>query len=80
MDCSLLGSSVHGIFRAKVLEWVAISFSNLNAKQVWKIILKTKSEITDLNPGPWDLNGNASYGRFKDKIRIQIGHSLVIFQ
>ena len=28
MDCSLLGSSVDGIFRAKVLEWVAISFSN----------------------------------------------------
>ena len=28
MDCSLLGSSVHGIFQAKVLEWVAIAFSN----------------------------------------------------
>ena len=27
MDCSLQGSSVHGIFQAKVLEWVAISFS-----------------------------------------------------
>ena len=27
MDCSLPGSSVHGIFWAKVLEWVAISFS-----------------------------------------------------
>ena len=27
MDCSLLGSSVHGIFQAKVLEWVAISFT-----------------------------------------------------
>ena len=27
MDYSLSGSSVHGIFRAKVLEWVAISFS-----------------------------------------------------
>ena len=26
MDCSLLGSSVHGIFQARVLEWVAISF------------------------------------------------------
>ena len=28
MDCSLLGSSIHGIFQARVLEWVAISFSN----------------------------------------------------
>ena len=27
MDCSLLGSSVHGLFQARVLEWVAISFS-----------------------------------------------------
>ena len=27
MACSLPGSSVHGIFQARVLEWVAISFS-----------------------------------------------------
>ena len=27
MDCSLLGSSVYGIFQVRVLEWVAISFS-----------------------------------------------------
>ena len=27
MDCSLPGSSVHGIFQTKVLEWVTISFS-----------------------------------------------------
>ena len=27
MNCSLLGSSIHGIFQARVLEWVAISFS-----------------------------------------------------
>ena len=27
MDYSLQGSSVHGIFQARVLEWVAISFS-----------------------------------------------------
>ena len=26
MDCSLPGSSIHGIFQARVLEWVAISF------------------------------------------------------
>ena len=27
MDCSLPGSSVHGIFQARILEWVSISFS-----------------------------------------------------
>ena len=28
MDCSLPGFSVHGIFQARVLEWVAIAFSD----------------------------------------------------
>ena len=27
MDCSLLGSSIHGIFQARILEWGAIAFS-----------------------------------------------------
>ena len=25
MDCSLPGSSIHGIFQARILEWVAIA-------------------------------------------------------
>ena len=29
MDCSPLGSSVHGIFQARVLEWGAIAFSDM---------------------------------------------------
>ena len=28
MDCSLPGSSIHGIFQARLLEWGAIAFSN----------------------------------------------------
>ena len=31
MDCSLPGSSIHGIFQARVLEWGAIAFSAHNA-------------------------------------------------
>ena len=27
MDCNLPGSSIHGIFQARVLEWGAIAFS-----------------------------------------------------
>ena len=27
VDCSLPGSSVHGVLQARLLEWVAISFS-----------------------------------------------------
>ena len=33
MDCSPPGSSVHGIFHAKVLEWGDITFSHLNIKK-----------------------------------------------
>ena len=29
-DCSSPGSSVHGISQARILEWVAISFSNMS--------------------------------------------------
>ena len=31
MDCSPSGSSVHGIFQTRILEWVAISFFHDNA-------------------------------------------------
>ena len=31
LDCSPPGSSVHGIFQARVLEWVAIAFSSILA-------------------------------------------------
>ena len=31
MDCSLPGSSIHGIFQARVLEWGAIAFSKVGA-------------------------------------------------
>jgi len=33
MDCSLPGSSVHGIFPAGVLEWGAIAFKGKNKKK-----------------------------------------------
>ena len=36
MDCSLPGSSVHGIFQARILEWVAIAFSRRTLQ--WVII------------------------------------------
>ena len=40
MDCSLPGSSAHGIFQARVLEWGAIAFS------VTYIIVKIKGKET----------------------------------
>ena len=35
MDCSLSGSSIHGIFQARVLEWIAISLSNSHPSSQW---------------------------------------------
>ena len=32
MDCSLTGSSIHGIFQARILEWAAISFSRRSSQ------------------------------------------------
>ena len=32
MDCSLPGSSVHGVLQARILEWVAISFSRWSSQ------------------------------------------------
>ena len=34
MDCSLPGSSIHGIFQARVLEWVAIAFSEWTSRSL----------------------------------------------
>ena len=41
MDCSLPGSSIHGILQARTLEWVAISFSKTNYR-------KKESEVAQL--------------------------------
>ena len=41
MDCSLPGSSVHGIFQARVLEWGAIAFSVISIR----IAIKCKNQV-----------------------------------
>ena len=37
MDCSLPGSSIHGIFQARVLEWGAIAFSQLIPREAQSV-------------------------------------------
>ena len=44
MDCSLPGSSVHGIFQARVLEWGAIAFSEATVYGV----AKNRTRLNDL--------------------------------
>ena len=46
MYCSLPGSSVHGIFQARVLEWGAIAFSDFTAIN---ILLMNKHQCPFLN-------------------------------
>ena len=40
MDCTLPGSSIHGIFQARVLEWGAIVFSTMDMSfsKLWGIV------------------------------------------
>ena len=42
MDCSLLGSSVHGIFQARALEWGAIAFSHILSRFVIIFLPRSK--------------------------------------
>ena len=48
MDCSLPGSSVRGIFQAKVLEWSAIAFSVSYYKAFKRVLENRKARTGDL--------------------------------
>ena len=46
MNCSLPGSSIHGIFQARVLEWVAIAFTNsVSRKPIFSSGLEINTSI-----------------------------------
>ena len=55
MDCRLPGSFVHGIFRARVLEWVAISFSkiSMNVGQFGNLATE---KVTDKENVKWKIH------------------------
>ena len=48
IDCSLPGSSVHGIFQARVLEWGAIAFSEEDINHT-KIFLSQSPKAREVN-------------------------------
>ena len=48
MDCSLPGSSIHGIFQARVLEWVAITDGNYSHEIKRRVLLGRKT-MTNLD-------------------------------
>ena len=52
MDCCLPDSSVHEIFQARVLQWVAIAFSDISvylcAKNYLKAVYRQESVVVNL--------------------------------
>ena len=61
IDCSLPGSSVHGIFQARVLEWGAIAFrSNQNSRALagkeTHRLLEQKGEPKNKSTHIWSTN------------------------
>ena len=49
MDCSLPGSSAHGIFQARVLDWGAIAFSNWTQMKEEQIVNLMEDCVNILN-------------------------------
>ena len=70
MDCSLPGSSAHGIFQARVLEWGAIAFS---------ISLGAAKCLTKVCPHsllPCSFNKSVIFEMFCDFLSIPVGFSV----
>ena len=53
MDCSLPGSSVHGIFQARVLEWGATAFSDSYSWRVGFHHFTSESLQQSVASAPW---------------------------
>ena len=64
-DCSLPGSSIHGIFQARTLEWVAISFSNARK---WKVKVKSLSPTLQ-DPMDYSPPGSPIHGIFQARVQ-----------
>ena len=62
MDCSLPDSSVHGIFQARILEWVAVSFSrgSLPPKDWTQVSRTVRLCQCDTMQSPWTWARNGS--------------------
>ena len=60
MDCSLPGSSVHGVFQARVLEWVAIAFSG--SKGLTGLKLSSSECAVGFLLAPWQIHNGPGMG------------------
>ena len=67
MDCSPPGSSIHGIFQARVLEWVAIAFSK---KRLYQLHLMQPQAW----PLAWRIPGMGEPGGLPSMGSHRVGH------
>ena len=67
MDCSLPGSSIHGILQARVLEWVAIAFSYILPAAV-AAAQSLQSCLTRCDPMDCSLPGSSIHGILQARI------------
>ena len=77
MDCSLPGSSVHGIFQARVLEWGAIAFSR--EPEAFVKISKLH-HLLQLARGPLCQRSPLNAGKVRFKKWISKGSTLVFWR
>ena len=76
MDCSPLGSSVHGIFQARILEWVAISSSRGSSKprvQTWVYCISWIGQQILYHCDTWE----ATYLTIKGILKKSLNHWLI---
>ena len=71
MDCSLPGSSIHGIFQARILKWVAIAFSMLY--NFYAIILE-KAMAAHSSTLAWKIPWMEEPGRLQSMGSLRIRH------
>ena len=72
MDCSLPGSSIHGIFQATVLEWGAISLLPKNGQMKIKITNKQLPTNKVREDQIWIYAEDMQCGKFYEVIEFNI--------
>ena len=66
MDCSLPGSSIHGIFQARILEWGVIAFSDTKDLVQFSSVVQSCPTLSD--PMDCSLPGSSIHGLFQARV------------
>ena len=66
IDCSPPAPAVHGCLQARILEWVAISFSKRNYRK--KVSEVAQSYLTLCHPMDCSLPGSSIHGVFRARV------------